>query len=211
MRNDQEVMERPVLVTGIRVVDLICPVPRGGSLAICGDSGSGVVAVAMETMQNLCRRYEAKASCHVTTTEPFNEANVRGWVDKLNVRSCVKEFLLGDRAAISIATAALVIATLLPFAQSTHGADAWVVLRRSVLEAGRLPAVELSESGSRLADVDWIRLAQKLKAEVARGSTDLIEYLSQPFFVAEPWTSRPGEVTDREDALEHVRRLISLS
>jgi hypothetical protein len=163
----------------------------------------------MEAMQNICRRYEAKATCRVTATEPFNESNLQGWVDKLNVRSCIKEIVPGGRAEISISTPTARVATLLPFAQSSEDADARVVLRRSVLEGGRLPAVELSESWSKLADNDSTKLAQRVKAEVARGNTGLTTYLSQAFFVAEPWTSRPGQVTERDETLEHVQVLIS--
>jgi len=202
-------IEGPALVTGIRVLDLICPVPLGGSLAIRGDPGSGVVAVAMETMRNLCQRYEAKAICRVTTSEPFSESNVRGWVEKLRVGSFIKEIVPGNRAEISIAKPTGVVASLRPFAQSGEDTDAWVVLRRDLFEAGRLPAVDLNESRSRLADDDPDRLAQRVKAEVAGGNAALTKYLSQPFFVAEPWTSRPGEVTDRQETLEHVQRLMA--
>lgn len=167
------------------------------------------MAVAMETTQNVCRRYGAKAICHVTDTQPFNESNVRGWVDKLNVYGCISEILPGLRATISIASTITVVATLLPFAQSGEEADAWVVVRRAVLESGRLPAVELGESWSKLADDDPTRLAQRVKAEVARGNTALTAYLSQAFFVAEPWTSRPGQLTEREEALEHVQVLMA--
>jgi F0F1-type ATP synthase beta subunit len=197
-----------VLVTGIRVLDLICPIRFGGTLAIGGDAGSGIVAVTMETMQNVCRRYAAKATCRVTALEPFNESNLRGWIVKLNVQSCIDEVVHGRRAEISIATPTAVVATLLPFAQSNEEADARVVLRRSVLEGGRLPAVELGESWSKLANDDSTRLAQRVKAEVARGNTELASYLSQAFFVAEPWTSRPGEQTERKEMLVHVQGLI---
>jgi F0F1-type ATP synthase beta subunit len=171
-------IEVAVLVTGIRVVDLICPTPLGGSLAISGDSGSGVVTVAMETMRNLCRRYEAKAICHVTATEPFNESNVRGWMDKLRVGSFIKDIVPASRAEIVITNPTAVVATLRPFAESGEDADAWVVLRRSLFEAGRLPAVDLGESRSRLADDDPNKLAQRVKAEIARGNAALTEYLS---------------------------------
>jgi F0F1-type ATP synthase beta subunit len=202
-------IERPVLVTGIRVLDLICPIPFGGSLAITGDHGSGVVAVAMEAMRNLCRRYEGKAICRVTAAEPFSESKVRGWVGKLRVGSFIDEIVPADRAEISIATPTAVVATLLPFAQSGEDTDGWVVLRRSLFEAGRVPAVDVSESSSRLADGDPNKLAQRVKAELASGNAALSEYLSQPFFVAEPWTSRPGEVTERQETLEHVQGLIA--
>jgi hypothetical protein len=208
LAHDELIIEPRILVTGIRVLDLICPIPVGGSLAITGDSGSGIAAVTMETMQNICRRYAAKATCLVTATEPFNESNLRGWVEKLNVQSCIDDIVPGTRAEISIATPTAVLATLLPFAQSTEDADACGVLRRSVLEGGRLPAVELSESWSKLANDDPTMLAERVKAEVARGNTALAGYLSQAFFVAEPWTSRPGEVTEREEMLMHVQGLL---
>jgi F0F1-type ATP synthase beta subunit len=97
---------------------------------------------------------------------------------------------------------------LRPFAQSGVDADGWVVLRRALFEVGRLPAVDLTESHSRLADDDPDGLAQRVKADVARGNAALTSYLSQPFFVAEQWTSRPGEVTERQDMLEQIQRLI---
>jgi len=194
----------PVLETGIRVLDLVCPVPMGGSLAIRGDAGSGVVTVAMEAMRNLCRRHQTKAVCHVTAGEPFTESNVRGWIAKLHVEEFIEGIVPGDRAEISIAR----IARLFPYADSADDADGWVVLRRALVAQGRLPGVDLGESGSRLADADPERLAQRVKADVARGNVELTGYLSQPFFVAEPWTGRPGEVTDRREMLERVRKLL---
>ena len=199
----------PFLVTGIRVLDLICPMAIGGTLSVSGDQGSGVNVLCMETMQNLCRRYAAKAAVRFTVAEPFNESNVIGWINKLNVVACVREAVLGARAEISIQHRTLDVATLRPFADRTDDADAWVVLRRSLFEAGRLPPVELSETGSKLAATDDTRLAQRVKEAVAQGNAGLTRYLSQPFFVAEPWTFKPGEETEREQAVEGAERLIA--
>jgi F0F1-type ATP synthase beta subunit len=163
----------------------------------------------MEAMRNLCQRYKAKAICRVMPGEPFSEQNVRGWADKLRVSSFITTFVPANRAEISIANSTAGVATLYPFAESPADADAWVVLRRSLFEAGRLPAVDLTESSSKLADGDPNRLAQRVKAEIARGNAALSNYLSQPFFVAEPWTSRPGEVTEREETLEYVRGMMA--
>jgi hypothetical protein len=156
----------------------------------------------------LCRRYRAKAICQVTPTEPFSELKVRAWVDKLRVGSFIKAIVVASRAEVSIVNSTAVVATLYPFAGSSVDSDAWVVLRRALFEAGRLPAVDLSESSSTLADEDPDQLAQRVKTEVANGNAALREYLSQPFFVAEPWTSRSGEVTEREETLEHVQKLL---
>ena len=58
-----EATRLPLAVTGVRVVDLFAPFPIGGSLAVAGDHRSGVNVVSMEVMQNLCRRYDANATC----------------------------------------------------------------------------------------------------------------------------------------------------
>lgn len=201
-------VDRPILVTGIRVVDLICPLPWGGTLAIRGDEGSGVNVVAMEIMRNLCRRYRAHAVVRFSPTEPFTELNVRQWLPRLRVEDVVKEISAGDRGEVVISNTQSIVATLLPFSEQHARADAWCVLRRSVLEAGRLPAVDLNESSSMLAETDNVGLAERVKAEIMAGNEALTAYLSQPFFVAEPWTARPGEITEREEMIAHVETLV---
>lgn len=200
---------RPILVTGIRVLDLICPLPWGGTLAIRGDQGSGVNVVTMETMRNLSRRYRAHAVVRFSPSEPFTERNVREWLRRLRVEDVVEEIAPGDRGEVLISTAQDIVATLLPFSRQDDRADAWCVLRRSVLEAGRLPAVDLSESSSRLAETAHDGLAERAKAEIAASNKALAAYLSQPFFVAEPWTARPGEITEREEMIDHVEALLA--
>ncbi len=111
----------------------MCPVPLGGSFAISGDAGSGVVTVAMEATRNLCRRHQAKAVCHVTAAEPFTELNVRGWIAKLHVEDFIEDIVPGDRAEISIAG----VVRIYPYAESAGDADGWVVLRRALVAKGR--------------------------------------------------------------------------
>ena len=201
-------MEDGILVTGIRVVDLFSPVKVGGVLAIGGDDGAGVNVVSMEVTQNLCRRYGATAALLVTSQDPFNESNVRSWVERLKIGDCVSEITAGDRPEIVITSARARVATLLPFADSGVDADAMVTLRRSVLESGRLPAVEVSESWSKLAEDGAGSLPARARASLHGGNRDLEEYLAQPFFVAEPWTSKPGEVTEREKMIAEVASLV---
>lgn len=198
-----------LVVTGIRVVDLFAPFPRGGSLVVTGDLGSGANVLAMEVMHNLCRRYGATAICRVTTEGPFNEANVRGWVDKLGVDSLVKSIEPGEQALIEITNAGGTVARVLPFAEETEGADAWVTVRRTVLATGRLPGVELQESGSKHLTGDRRALAERVAKAVAEGDEELIKYLGQPFFLAVPWTSTKGEITEPEEAMVRVRAMLA--
>jgi vacuolar-type H+-ATPase catalytic subunit A/Vma1 len=199
---------QPLAVTGVRVVDLFAPFPIGGSLAVAGDLGSGVNVVAMEVMQNLCRRYDATATCYVTVDGMFTESNVRGWVDKLRVGPVVASIEVGESAHIDVAGAKGLVATVLPFAAEYHAADSWVVLRQAVVASGRLPGVELHESGSKFFAGDSRGLAMRVSNEVDQGNDSLAKYLAQPFFVAEPWTSTPGVITEREEMLVKINGLL---
>jgi len=134
--------------------------------------------------------------------------NVRGWVDKLRVGPVVASIEVAESAHIEVAGAKGLVATVFPFAADYQAADSWVVLRRSVLAAGRLPAVELHESGSKYFAEDARVLAMRVSNEVDQGNDLLAEYLAQPFFVAEPWTSTPGVITDREDMLVKIGDLL---
>lgn len=198
----------PLAVTGIRVIDLLAPFPYGGTLAVAGDQGSGVNVVAMEVMHNLCRRYQATAICRVTPDEPFNEVNVSAWIEKLGVGSLITSVEHGETAAIEVANKGGLVATIIPFASTTDGADAWVTIRRAVLETGRLPAIALHESDSRHLTEDQRALADSVTEGVDRGDEDLIKYLGQPFFLAEPWTATKGEVTEPEEMLVQLRGML---
>jgi vacuolar-type H+-ATPase catalytic subunit A/Vma1 len=201
---------RPLVITGVRVIDLFAPFPIGGSLAVAGDPGSGVNVVAMEVMQNLCRRYDATATCYVAADSTFNDSNVRGWVDKLRVGRVVRSIEVAESARIDVGGAKGFVARLLPFATSRQSADAWVVLRHAVLASGRLPGVELHESGSTYLAKDARELAVRVCGEIERGNDALASYLGQPFFVAEPWTSTPGVSTEREEMLRTIRELLGI-
>ena len=101
------------------------------------------------------------------------------------------------------------IATLLPFVED-RGADAWVAIRRTVLATGRLPGVELHETGSQHLSSEAKELASRIAAKVDAGNEEVTRFLGQPFFLAEPWTSLPGETTERDETLAGVRGLLRL-
>lgn len=175
---------------------------------MAGDPGSGVNVVAMEVMQNLCRRYDATAICHATVDGTWNESDVRGWVDKLRVAPVVASIEVAESAHIDVTGAKGLVATVLPYAADHLAADSWVVVRRTVIEGGRLPGVELHESGSKYFAEDARALATRVCNEVDQGNDELAKYLAQPFFVAEPWTSTPGVMTDRDEMLIKISGLL---
>jgi F0F1-type ATP synthase beta subunit len=70
--------------------------------------------------------------------------------------------------------------------------------------------VELHESGSKYLSTGARELAKRASGEIDRGNVALAKYLSQPFFVAEPWTSTPGVTTDREEMLLVIHGLLGI-
>ena len=48
-----EAMKPEILETGIKSIDLFCPYPRGGKVAILGDHGTGKLVVSEELVDNI--------------------------------------------------------------------------------------------------------------------------------------------------------------
>ena len=117
--------------------------------------------------------------------------------------------------------------------------DATTVLSRSIAELGIYPAVDPLDSTSRILDPQFIgerhyRVAREVQRILQRykelqdiiailGMEELSEedkvivgrarriqrFLSQPFFVAEQFTGRPGKYVKLEDTIESFERVVS--
>jgi F-type H+-transporting ATPase subunit beta len=115
--------------------------------------------------------------------------------------------------------------------------DAFIYLERSISEKGIYPAIDPLASNSRLLDPQYVgerhfavadrvkrilqryrelqdiiailgveELSEEDKATVARARR-IERFLSQPFFVAEPFTGKPGEFTKLEDTIRSFEEL----
>jgi F-type H+-transporting ATPase subunit beta len=115
--------------------------------------------------------------------------------------------------------------------------DAFVVLQRSIAEKGIYPAVDPLGSSSRILDAQYIGqehydVARRVQSILQRyrelrdiiailGVDELSEddkivvhrarrlerFLSQPFFVAEPFTNKPGEYTPLKETIRSFREI----
>lgn len=115
--------------------------------------------------------------------------------------------------------------------------DAFIYLERSISEKGIYPAIDPLASNSRLLDAQYVgerhfAVADRVKRILQRyrelqdiiailGVEELSEddkkvvsrarrierFLSQPFFVAEPFTGKPGEFTKLEDTIQSFEEL----
>eukprot|EP01123_Difflugia_compressa_P010057 TRINITY_DN3564_c0_g1_i1.p1 TRINITY_DN3564_c0_g1~~TRINITY_DN3564_c0_g1_i1.p1 ORF type:complete len:650 (-),score=189.79 TRINITY_DN3564_c0_g1_i1:177-2126(-) len=54
---DQQNVSNDILVTGIKVVDLLAPYPRGGKIGLFGGAGVGKTVVIMELINNIAKKH----------------------------------------------------------------------------------------------------------------------------------------------------------
>jgi len=191
--------------TGVKAVDLYAPLPRGGRLAIRGERGSGQAVVAFEVVHNVCTHIKATAHFFVEDDpEQFRrglresgvEAEVtpgRGvtYAELRKDGSLLGTIVLGDDS----------------------DADSWITLSRDLLKSGQLPAVDATQSGTRLELGDHSELARAARESVAEGNmagASMLAFLRQWFTVAEPWTGQPGEYVSLEQTLSGARQFVRL-
>jgi len=87
----------------------------------------------------------------------------------------------------------------------------WVTLTRDLLLSGQLPAVDATNSGSRLELGEHTELASAARESVSKRSlagASVLAFLRQWFAVAEPWTGQPGEYVSLDQTLSGTRQFI---
>lgn len=213
-----------MLETGIKVIDVMCPLVRGGTVALAGEYGVGTTVVVEE----VCRRLSSDSGgVSILTFIPPGP-------DIAFQKEWTKEGWTGGTAG-TVQTLYFV------------GEQLWTVERLSALpsvdvviclskELARLriyPTIDPVVSRSRLLDE---QLVDRDHAEVAARSREalallatpesepsgssaepdvrvrrarkLLRFFAQPFFVAEPYTQVPGARVSREEAVRTCRDIL---
>jgi RNA polymerase sigma factor (sigma-70 family) len=194
--------------TGIKVIDLLCPIADGGSIGLFGDARVGKLVLVEELTHNLGGRGRqpaiftfVKAPQEVDTyTELLAEAGPLPTI-----------VIAADEASEQALMAAR------PFL------DAAVFMARHQIEVGIYPAVDPLRSWSRLLDRAFVgaehwevaeRVREALQAVHDTGSIGsrarrIRNFLSQPFFSAEAYTKRAGAFVPRQNTISAFRRLLA--
>src|SRR5262249_6529084 len=201
-----------VLETGIKVIDVMCPIVAGGTVAIAGEMGSGGIVVTEEGVRRLSGGSE-RASLFVLAPPPSPDyAPGRTFADDLkkegfsegNVGAVQTFFLRSDTQ---------------PWTKERLSAldslDTVIHLSRERANARVYPTVNVLTSRSRLLETklvgdDHAAIAESVRQSLsALWATDrgpetganklmleralkLQNYFTQPFFAAEFYTKRPG-------------------
>ena len=211
-----------LLETGIKVIDVICPLVRGGTVAVAGELRAGVSVVVEE----LCRRLsQAPGGVSIFAFIPPYDAPERAFQEMW-----AKEGHTGGTAG-TVQTfyflgqeewTAERLATL-------PSVDTVIRLSKDLAQLGIYPTVDPLASRSRLLDMGLVnpedaeiaaRIRQALPATGAatpaspegellkQRARKIQRFFAQPFYVAEPYTHQPGITVSRAEALRVCRETL---
>jgi RNA polymerase sigma factor (sigma-70 family) len=201
-----------LLPTGIKVIDVLCPLVRGGTVAVAGELRAGTSVVVEE----LCRRLQhepggvsifAFIPPHDAPAREFQEMWAKEGHTGGTAGSVQTFYFLGQEEWTADRLATL------------PSVDAVIRLSRDLGQIGIYPPIDPLASRSRLlddglADPEHATVAARVREALAAPgplgprARKLQRFFAQPFYVAEPYTRRPGVTVDLAEALAICRDVL---
>jgi RNA polymerase sigma factor (sigma-70 family) len=211
------------LETGIKVIDVLCPLAVQGTVAIAGEFGAGTTVV----MEELVRRLSEGADRISLFTF------VQRWKDG--------DFSYAEELKKDGFSEGTVGAVQTFFFRASDGpwtkerlaelasVDTVIHLSRGMAERKIYPCVDPRSSRSRLLETKAIgeehaAIAERVEraltllldpAPAERPDSPLLQrarklanFFAQPFFCAEPWTKKPGSHVSLKESLEGCREIL---
>ncbi len=212
-----------LLETGIKVIDVMCPLAAGGTMAVAGEYRAGTVVLVEELVRRLCSgadRLSVFAVAPLPMTTSFEEMWKKEGYSDGTVGAVETFYFPGEEGTWTAER----LSTL-------TGVDAVIRLSEALGKIGIYPTVDPLTSRSRLLETAAVspeqrdvasrgRQALALAAaapasapspeqELAwRRARKLQRFFAQPFFVAEPYTKRPGLYVPMNAALAGCRAIL---
>jgi RNA polymerase sigma factor (sigma-70 family) len=211
--------------SGIKVIDVMCPLMAGGSVAIVGEARVGIVVVAEELVQRLSRGLDRVS---LFPLAPLTPNLPPGWSFAEELK---KE--AGSEGTVGPVQTFFFRGEDRPWTQDRLAAlsavDTIINLSRERIRANIYPAVDLLTSRSRLIETNAVseehtmvreRVRQAIAAlwasdrhagadkQMLERALKLQNYFTQPFFIAEPYTKRPGATVSATEALRTCREIL---
>ena len=224
------VTEPAFLETGIKVIDVTCPLVAGGTLAIAGDFGAGITVVMEEIVRRLSNGRErltmfvmmppASPEWPYTIKPGFSYAEElkREGYSEGTVGAVQTFFLRADAGPWTNER----LAALAPV-------DVVLRLSHERAKAKVYPCIDVLASRSRLLDQNAVskehaEIAKRVRealtalwssdgcsslcADARERALKLQNYFTQPFGVAQPYTGRPGATVGSGDALQTCKDIL---
>jgi len=226
-RQSKEIVE-----TGIKVIDVMCPIRAGGTVAIAGEYGAGITVVLEEIVRRI------SSSGHpVTLIVPYPPPSAV-WPPSLDENYSLSDALKQDgysEGTVGSVQTFFVGGKEGPWTTeelaNLASVDTVIHLSREMILRKNYPGVDVMTTRSRLLDDgliaqdyiatarnarDAIRARRAMEEDPALPSDPVLlerankvqAFFSQPFFVAEPFTKRPGSHVSRADALRGCREIL---
>jgi len=221
-----------IVETGIKVIDVMCPIRAGGSVALAGENGAGTTVV----MEEIVRRIGN--SGHPVTLLVLFPPPSELWPPSLDANYSIADELKKEgysEGTVGSVQTFFVGGKKGPWTaeelENFAPVDTLIHLSRQMILHKNYPGVDVMTTRSRLLDNELVGQEEVAIARSARdaiGSLRLTEanpttladpialerarklqaFFSQPFFVAEPYTKRPGSHVSRADALRGCREIL---
>ena len=202
-----------LLETGIKVIDLMCPLVRGGTVAVAGELRAGTAVVVEE----LCRRLSREpGGVSIFAFIPPYDGPERAFQEMW-----AKEGYTGGTAG-TVQTfyflgqeewTAERLATL-------PSVDAVIRLSKDLAQIGIYPTIDPLASRSRLLDAGLVgpehaEIAARVRQAATADAEELTprarkiqRFFAQPFYVAEAYTHRPGVTVGLAETLQTCRDIL---
>jgi RNA polymerase sigma factor (sigma-70 family) len=207
--------DRPaeVLETGIKVIDVMCPLVRGGTVAVAGELRAGTCVVVEELCRRLSREPGGLSIFAFIPPHPGPEREFQEmWAKEGHTGGTVGTvqtfYFLGQEEWTAERLATL------------PSVDAVIRLSRDLAQIGIYPTIDPLASRSRLLDADLVgREHAEIAARVRQAATADAEelkqrarkiqrFFAQPFYVAEAYTHRPGVTVGLAESLQTCRDIL---
>jgi RNA polymerase sigma factor (sigma-70 family) len=226
-RQSSEIVE-----TGIKVIDVMCPIRAGGSVAIAGENGAGTTVVMEEIVRRISK------SSHPVTLFVLIPPPSEIWPPSLDENYSFAEELKNEgysEGTVGAVQTFFLTGVAGPWTAETLAAlapvDTVVQLARAMILRKNYPGVDVLTTRSRLLDDNLlgatdVEIARRVREAIAllRAAQEnpalapdpvllaraqkLQAFFSQPFFVAEPYNKRPGLYVSRAEALRGCREIL---
>jgi RNA polymerase sigma factor (sigma-70 family) len=205
--------------TGIKVIDLMCPLVAGGTLAIAGEWKAGTAVLVEELVRRLSggtERLSVFAFVPGGGTMTHGEMREKDGFSDGTV-GAVQTFFFRREAGPWTSEALA----------SLSGVDVVIRLSEALARLGIYPPVDPLTSRSRLLESpalgqEHLEIARRARAALpllATGAPEgdavgvararkLRRFFAQPFFCAEPYTHRPGVTVSVSDTLRGCREIL---
>lgn len=210
------------------MIDLLCPFVKGGRIGVVGETGIGLLVLVEEVVRRLkvapegvslftlIRPVDVAGAYGAWTQDPLYTGGTAGSVQTFYIPSddagdarCVGS--LGFLDGVAYITRGLALLGLYPavdpVVSTSRALDPALVgeEHRDVAQRVRQELHRFREFQGAGAERERLREPDRLGVARAR---KLQRFLTQPFFVAEPWTKWPGKSVPRAATLQGCRAIL---